>query len=757
MQAVTSDVQPSLLLKVKQAIPPRRAGAVPRVHLERRLTNSAAKLAVVVAPAGWGKTSLLSRWAASLAETTPVAWVSLDENDDEPVRFWSYLLTALREASDQISPAALDALMASNTGGPMQLALPLLINELAESPTRHVVVLDDYQVITNHDVHESLEFLISYLPPSVQVVIASRWDPPLPLARMRARGELIEVRANDLRFSEEEAAAMVSAVSELHLDSSAASALWQRTEGWAAGLQLAGLTLRGSSDPEAAAARVRGDDRHLFDYFTSEVLPALVPEQRDLLVRAASLERLSGPLCDAALQINGSAAILSALERADMFVVGLDTDHEWYRCHRLLRDALERGPEAQDGTATREVLSRAARWFTEHGRIDEAVRHLRRADDHQGAASLLSAHESWFFDHGWAAIFLAHGERLPEAAIEPSLALSLSYAAKISGRRDQIIHWLDVCDRQIDDGTVIKGWRSSRAAAVMMRGVNGTAADDPAEAVALCEQAVALEAAAGTAQHPVAMAALGSAYAFDGRFEDAVPILADSWRRRGQGHWSLPLDLQLAGLLGLSLLQLGRGDALDRLLAEAAPAATAAEQHWGDAAAPLVAQLYLADARRRYELGDLAQARARQDHAMRLAEIAADSLTLVIGLVYLADLELAAGHRSAAQTALLRAREVLDNDPTAPFVHDLLRVAEARIGRVAVRSAARSGVLLDELTDREMSILRMLPGSASQREIGAALFLSINTVKAYNKSLYRKLGAASRQEAVTTARRLGLI
>ena len=195
--------------------------------------------------------------------------------------------------------------------------------------------------------------------------------------------------------------------------------------------------------------------------------------------------------------------------------------------------------------------------------------------------------------------------------IEPQLALIMTYAAKISGHPDRIVHWLDVCDRQIDDDTVIAGWRSARAAAVMMRGINATPRDDPAQAVALCEQAVALEAAAGTEQHPVALASLGSAYAAAGRFEDAVPILADSWRRRGQGLWSRALDLQLAGMLAISLLRLGRGEAVDRVLVEAAPAVAAAEDSWGDAAAPLVAELQLANARRRYEVGDFEPARSR--------------------------------------------------------------------------------------------------------------------------------------------------
>ena len=291
----------------------------------------------------------------------------------------------------------------------------------------------------------------------------------------------------------------------------------------------------------------------------------------------------------------------------------------------------------------------------------------------------------------------------------------------------------------------------------MMRGINGLPETDTARAVALCEQAVALEAAAGTQQHPMALATLGSAYAFDGRFEDAVPLLAGAWRDRGQGHWSAGLDLQLAGLLALSLLQLHRDELVDRVLAEAGPLAADAEQSWGDAAAPLVVQVHLVAARRHYERGELEQARAGLDHAIRLAEVSGGALTLVVGLVHLADLEVATGHRSAAQAALVRARDILDEDPTAPFVHELLSAAEARTGRALVRSAARAGTLLENLTDRELSILRMLPGPASQREIGAALFLSINTVKAYNKGLYRKLGAGSRQEAVSAARHLGLI
>ncbi|MFI5909777.1 LuxR C-terminal-related transcriptional regulator [Dactylosporangium sp. NPDC051541] len=729
---------PSPLLAVKYAVPPVRAALLPRARLERRL-DTAAKLTVVAAPAGWGKTSLLTRWASETAAGVPVAWVSLDEGDDEPVRFWSYVLSALRRASDAIGPAAGEALLAA-ADGPTAEALPLLLNELAAATARHVLVLDDYHVITHPGIHESVEYLVAYLPETLRIVIATRADPPLPLARMRVRGELTEVRAADLRFSGDESLGLLSAVAATELDPAAAAAILERTEGWAAGLQLAGLSLRGHGAPHS-------DDRHLFDYFTAEVLPALAPAQRDLLLRAAPLELLSGSLCDAALDVAGSAGVLADLERADLFVVSLD--REWYRCHRLLREALGWSPGAAPDPAARDVLRRAARWFEEHGRMDDAVRCRQDAGDHAEAAALLIAHQQWFLARGWAAALLALGERQPAATVPPTLALFLTYAADATGNRDRIGHWLDVCAGQLDASTVVPYWRNAKAAELALRAV--WAAD--IDRAALAEQALALEAAAGPDPHPVVGMTAGMAYAFAGRFADAVPLLAGFWRLRGQGTWSAGVDLQTAGQLGLALLALDADAELDRLLAEAVPAADAAERDWGDAAAAYVATVRLVEGRRAYRLGDPARAADRLARALRLAELASRVADQVVALVFRADTELGAGSRAA----VTRARELVDNEPVPPFVHTWLEAAETRIGRSAARAAAGTGALAEPLTDRELSILRMLPGPATQREIGAALFLSINTVKAYNKSLYRKLGVAGRQDAVRAARALGLI
>lgn len=752
---MTPDRSIGPLLTIKRRIPPARPGAVRRAHLELRLRAGATPLTVVVAPAGWGKTSLLSSWATDPGPQVRVAWVSLDEGDDESIRFWTYVLQALHDADDEIGSTALDALAAPRVE-PIQLALPLLLNELASSTIPHVLVLDDFHTLRDPRIHESVEFFVTYLPASLRLVVAGRADPPLPLARMRARGQLTELRADDLRLSLDEAAALVGTVSGTDLGDEEAAAVWRRTEGWAAGLQLAGLARR-VGGPPTTAAHGHGTDRHLLDYFTAEVLPALSPPQRDLLVRAAPLERLSGPLCDAALAVSGSAEVLRELERADLFLVALDDAHEWYRCHHLFRDVLLRG-SGRSESDDRSMLHRAAGWFAGHGRNEEAVRHLLAADDPAGAAALLTSAEPAFLAHGGASGFRALGELLPRSAVEPRLAVSLAYASATSGRLDLVPHWLDRCDEGLAaTNAAIPGWSSPQAASMMLRAVIGTPDAETARAVELSRQAVALESAAGGEGLPIALAALGSALTRDGRFAEAVDILLDTWRRRDTMAWSPGVSLQIGGNLGLCLLELDRGADLEAFLREAIPLADDAEREWGHAAGPVLTMLRLVQGRHDYRSGDAATARERLTRAAAMAEIAALRTSFVLALVFLADAELGCGDRSAARATVSRIREAVDDDPVTPYAMRLVDQVQTRIGQIAARSARRSGVLAEELTDRELSILRLLPGSATQREIGRAMFLSVNTVKAYNKSLYRKLGVASRQEAVATARDLGLI
>ncbi|MCX5269439.1 LuxR C-terminal-related transcriptional regulator [Streptomyces sp. NBC_00199] len=728
-------------------VPPARADAIPRERLQQQLRLAETRLTVVVAPAGWGKTSLLSGWASGPDEKRRIAWVSLDESDDEPVRFWSYVLTALHNAGDAISAGPLQALDAAAVA-PVDLALPMLLNELAASEVAHVLVLDDYHLLTDPRIHEAVEYLVAYLPASLRIVIAARTDPPLPIARLRARGDLTELRAAQLRFSPDEATALVSTVSGHDLDETAAAAVWERTEGWAAGLQLAALALR--ADP----AKAQVDDRHLLDYFAAEVLPGLAPSHRDLLVRAAPLERLSGPLCDAALQVTGSAQVLSDLVRAGLFVAALDEEQQWYRCHHLLRDVLAH----EATTDPREVLGHAAAWFTEENRLDDAVHHLLRAGRDDDAAELMLRNaETWFFAHGDAASYLRFGERLPSRAVGPLLAYSLAFAAALCGDQARVNHWLDACEVRGNAETVMTGWHSFRSAVLTVRAGFGMSDAEAAQSVTLALQALELETVGDVTAHPHVPATLGGVLARDGRFDEAAALLLDVWQQRHRGSWPLWTVMAVAGMLTVSLVEAGRGEECDRVLREAGPTADAVEHGGREASTPGLAALRIAAGRRGYLHADVEGAAVLLRRAVGLAELHPRPTTLFLGLLYLADAELACGNRSAARAALARAREIVEEEPVSAFAARRLEQAETRLGQAGTRTAVRSGALAEELTDRELSILRALQGSATQREIGAALFLSINTVKAYNKSLYRKLGVASRQDAVKVARELGLI
>ncbi len=742
------------LLAAKYTVPPIRPGGVVRARLHALMqSNAATRLTVVTSPAGWGKTTFLSQWAHSCGADRRVAWVSLDESDDEPVRFWHYVLTAL--GAHGVGFGALAALRAPGAD-PVDVAVPTLLNELGTADDV-VVVLDDYHLVTDARLHESVEFLLAYLPASARLVIAGRADPPLPLARLRARGELTEIRATDLCFSPQEAGALVASVGAVGLDAEAMDGLCERTEGWAAGLQLAALTLRGSSAPAEVAAQIRGDDRHILDYFAAEVVTRLRSEQRDLLVRSSVLERLSGPLCDAVLERSDSAALLSELDRTDLFVVPLDRSHEWYRCHRLFRDALR---YLLDPATAGVVLGRAADWFLEHGHLADAIAHRILAGDDQGAAELLRSSVPWFLERAALVTYLQLGDRVDRSVAESDarLCVAMAWAAGLSGQFVRMGPWLDAADVFVtDDAEPLAGWNSLRAAWATMRAVQRQSEADLDDALRWSQLAVSQETDASLPGYVVSRLILGTVLQTHERFSEAVPVLIDAWQRAGRLGLPTLLGLQAACSLAFALLGDGRYDEAARLCTRTAAQVHAVELAWGDAAAPGIARLQLVKARLAQRTGDvpaaqqLARCAAVQSRRWGLAS------QVVMALTTLAEAEVAAGDRAAARAALAEAAETVGCEPVWPFVARELEAVEVRIGRGTARAARRAGALVEELTDRELSILRMLPGSANQREIGAALFLSINTVKGYTKALYRKLDVATRQDAVDRARGLGLI
>ena len=420
-----------VLLVTKLHVPRRRPGFVPRPRLVGRLEEGLARgLVLVCAPAGSGKTVLLADWARHGGR--PVAWLSLDVGDNDPARFWRHVVAALGQARPGIGELAGPVLGPLEASSPDGLVMAL-INELAADPREDEVllVLDDYHLIDSQPVHGSLLFLLEHLPPGLRMVLASRSDPPLPLARLRAGGQLAELRAAELRFTADEAAALLREAIGAELPGTAVAALTVRTEGWAAGLQLAGLSLRGQADTAGFVTAFSGSHRYVLDYLTGEVLERQNPQVREFLLETSVLERLTGELCDAVTGRAGSQAMLADIERAGLFLVPLDEVRGWWRYHHLFADLLRARLQAEQPGRVQALHRAAAAWCEEHDLADDAVRHALAAGEAAWAARLVERHVEELLGRSEGVTLRRWLSALPaeSARDRPRLCLAQAYGA----------------------------------------------------------------------------------------------------------------------------------------------------------------------------------------------------------------------------------------------------------------------------------------------------------------------------------------
>jgi LuxR family maltose regulon positive regulatory protein len=423
-----------VLLATKVGIPRIRPDLLPRSHLIGRLEEATTREFVLVStPAGFGKTTLLASWARSAER--PVAWLSLDGDDNDPVRFWRYIVAAVDRVHKGIGKQALSLLDASAQPTP-KAVVTALVNELVAGPGELVLVLDDYHMIESHAVHDGLAFLLEHLSPGMHVVISSRSDPPIPLARFRARGQLVELRAADLRFTLEDAAALLRRVWELNLPEESIAALEERTEGWVTGLQLAALSLRGTSDPARFIRGFTGSNRYILDYLTQEVLEQQTDDVRIFLLETSVLAQLSGPLCDVLTGRGDGQAMLEHLEQANLFLMPLDEERHWYRYHHLFADLLLARLGAADPKRVLELHRKAAAWYEEYGLVSEAVRHALAAGEVVRAARLVEQHVEEILRRGEGETLRGWLATLPQEVVRsrPRLALAQVIAAFNAGR-----------------------------------------------------------------------------------------------------------------------------------------------------------------------------------------------------------------------------------------------------------------------------------------------------------------------------------
>ena len=442
------------LLATKLHVPRPQPGFVPRPRLAEALDEGLARqLILVCAPAGSGKTAMLADWAQR--GQRQVAWLSLDAGDNDPARLWRHAVAALDRMrpgiAEQVGP-----LLGPPAPPSFEGLVTALINELDAQPGdgEVLLVLDDYHLIDAQQVHASLTFLLGHLPPGLRLVLASRSDPPLPLARLRAGGQLAELRADDLRFSAEEAAALLRETLGADLPGAAVAALAARTEGWAAGLQLAALSLRGQADPAGFVAAFSGSHRYVLDYLAGEVLDRQAEELRGFLLETSVLEHLSGPLCDAVTGRADSQAMLEAIEQAGLFLLPLDEVRGWWRYHRLFVDLLRARLQQEQPARVAALHRAAAAWHQEHGLADDAVRHAVAAGEMSWAARLIEQHfDALFYLRGEGATLQRWLSALPAGLIRsrPRLLLAQAALADSSGRAEAVEGLLDAAERASAD------------------------------------------------------------------------------------------------------------------------------------------------------------------------------------------------------------------------------------------------------------------------------------------------------------------
>ncbi len=549
------------ILATKLYIPPARPTLVRRPHLLARLNAALAhKLTLISAPAGYGKTTLVSEWIHQKDEggrmedgsrqaalhpsffilhPSRIAWLSLDEGDNDPTRFLTYFVAALQTLAPQLGVGVL-ALLQSPQPPPLETTLTALLNEIATLPDQVVLILDDYHLMEANAVNQALTFLIEHLPPRMHLVITTREDPQLPLARLRARGELSEVRAADLRFTAAEATDFLNQMMGLNLAAEQIAALGTRTEGWIAGMQLAALSLRGREDIPGFIRAFTGDNRYIGDYLVEEVLQRQPAPVRTFLLQTAILDRLSGPLCDAVTQQSDGSGMLALLERANLFVVPLDDKREWYRYHHLFADVLHAHALKEQPTQVAIWHGRASAWYEAHGLRAEAIHHALAAADFARAADLVeltwpALHRSNFRSaalHGWM-------KALPAAVVRTRPVLSVGYAweylnsgeleAAVAYLRDAEA-WLDRADElptaamtfmDAEEFQLLPGEiASARTYLALAQG-------DIAGTVTYARRALALLPANAYVRRGPAAALLGLAYWASGELDAAYQALAE--------------------------------------------------------------------------------------------------------------------------------------------------------------------------------------------------------------------------------------
>jgi LuxR family transcriptional regulator, maltose regulon positive regulatory protein len=744
-----------VLAATKLHIPALRPGHLHRAALVGALiAQGQSRLVLVAATPGAGKTSLLAEWHADPRESRLFAWISLDAADNDPVRFWDGVFAAVQTIAPHVGGSAQAALHSPGTTVTDQV-LPLLINDLAELAEPVVIVLDDYHLIDNREIHGAIELLVDRLPLAAELVISTRSDPPLPLSRLRARGQLTEIRDADLRFNAAEAGIFLNDVVGLDLEPDEIARLHERTEGWAAGLQLAGLSLRGREDHRQFIDSFAGDDQQIVDYLGFEVLDRQPPELREFMIQSSVLERLSGPLCAAVTEHSDSERLLRRLERENAFVVALDSKREWYRYHHLFAELLRHELARAHPGLVVELHRRASAWYREAEATHEAIEHAIAAGDFGDAIEQITTHWYEFLQRGRQETVASWIDMLPLETVvhDPNLCLTKAWLGVNTGRLGEVDRWIAAAARAAAEEPDTEELPPLESGVASLRAIHRYMSGNVSAAVTAGRRALELErGGAASPWRPVGCPVLGLSLHWHGEREDASRTLTEAVRiaRANGNHLAA---MHASG--GLAAIEYARGDAASASARAADAIALADEhdlsEHWASSLSLAVRGQLLAR-NDDPEAANLALLRATE-----LARRGIASIEIAYSLLALAGIRQRLGRHDEARRICQEARQAVGRCEDPGILTEQLARAERRARLAPTPPAGRTSGRDEALSDAELSVLRLLRSELSQREIAGELHLSFNTIKTHTRNIYRKLGVAERAEAISRARELSLI
>ena len=731
-------IEPKLLL------PRVHAGMLRRARLLELLDRDpGTTLTVLDAAVGYGKTTLLRSWCAERPEA--VIWMTLDAADDDPARLWTHLATAVERLGHGLGDRALASL--GVRGAPIETAVDELMNGLVRYGRPVAIVLDDLHTVASARSLRSIAHAFERLPPNVRVLASTRSDPAISLARLRARGALTEIRARELAFTVEDTRELL--VREgIELSGESVELLVERTEGWPAGLYLAALWLRDLEDPDHGVRSFVGSARHVADYLADEVLTTLAPQTRDFLLRTSVLGRFTPDLCDAVLDRKDSAAVLEELWRSNMFLVALDAHAEWYRYHHLFGELLqlELGREAAP-----ELRRRAADWCRANGLVEDAIEYAAAAADAETVAALLVEHHRELVWGGRLTQFVHWVRWLPSELLleHPSLPAAAALAATLLARPAvDVERLLAIAQRGRRERPQL--WSPYLETIVELTRAIAIEGGDVGAAVEHARRAVAAARVGADVLTVGALTTLAHAKFFAGDLDETRRVALEAAERhdapdRPDGY------IGSLGLLALVDAEQGRTESAEAWARQAISYARARFQtdSWRLSIAHLGLALACA------ATGRLDEAEREALRGEQLRRSPQPTVGHAHALLVLAHVRVARSRLERAARDLERAQRAIAEFPDP----GRLPVIAATVQHDLTTARANAGTrrVVEEPSAAELAVLQSLATGLSRREIGAKLYISLNTVKTHTRELYRKLGATSRADAIASAEALGLL